>query len=143
MINAGRPANTVNIVHKLVTIFAGHLDSFVVINNQLKLLKATATSGSGQISVQMTLIQFAGTCKNCAPSRSARRGTAYLACTPDDVTHVRAFSGTVSPTFTTEVVTVGEAGLTGQVQSRLLRQVTFTKLYCRAVSSQPEEIQVF
>ena len=29
-------------------------------------------------------------------------------------------------------------GLTGQVQGRLLRQVTFTKLYCRAVSGQTE-----
>ena len=61
-----RHTNTVNIVKKLVTIFAGHLDSFIVINNHFKLLFSTATSGSGQINVQMTLIQFAGTCKNCA-----------------------------------------------------------------------------
>jgi hypothetical protein len=48
-------------VHKLVTIFAGHLDSFIVINNQPTFLSTAGTSGSGQISVQMTLIQFAGT----------------------------------------------------------------------------------
>jgi hypothetical protein len=53
-------------VKKLVTIFAGHLDSFIVINNHFKLLKTTVTSGSGQISTQMTLIRFAGTGKNCA-----------------------------------------------------------------------------
>jgi hypothetical protein len=53
-------------VHKLVTVFAGHLDSFIVINNQFKRLRTTATSGSGQINVQMTLIQFAGTGKNRA-----------------------------------------------------------------------------
>jgi hypothetical protein len=58
--------NTVNIVKKLVTIFAGHLDTFIVINSQFKRLKTTVTSGSGQINVQMTLIRFAGTCKNCA-----------------------------------------------------------------------------
>ena len=58
--------NTVNIVNKLVTIFAGHLDSCIVTNNQPERLKTTVTSGSGQINVQMTLIQFAGTCKNCA-----------------------------------------------------------------------------
>jgi len=84
--------NTVNIVKKLVTIFAGHLDSFIVTNNQLKRLKTTATSGSGQINVQMTLIQFAGTCKNCAIP----------------VLHRDSFPG-----------------LTGQVQGRLLRRVTF------------------
>jgi hypothetical protein len=61
VIYAVRHTNTVNIVNKLVTIFAGHLDSFIVINNQLKHLFSTATSGSGQISVQMTLIPFAGT----------------------------------------------------------------------------------
>jgi hypothetical protein len=60
------PPNTVNIVKKLVTIFAVHPDSFIVINNQPKRLISTATSGSGQINVQMTLIPFAGTCKNCA-----------------------------------------------------------------------------
>jgi hypothetical protein len=53
-------------VKKLVTIFAGNLDSFIMINNHFKHLFSTATSGSGQINVQMTLIQFAGTCKNCA-----------------------------------------------------------------------------
>jgi len=74
-------ANTVNIVHKLVTVFAGHLDSFIVINNQLKRLETTATSGSGKISVQMTLIQFAGICKNCAPESLRSRDTAYLVCT--------------------------------------------------------------
>jgi len=92
--------NTVNIVHKLVTVFAGHLDSFIVIKNHFKRLKTTAISGSGQISVQMTLIQFAGTGKN------------------------RAIPGLHRDSF---------PGLTGQVQGRLLRQVTFTKLYCRAV----------
>jgi hypothetical protein len=66
LIAGAASTNTVNIVNKLVTIFAGHLDSFIVINNHLKHLISTATSGSGQISVQMTLIQFAGTCKNCA-----------------------------------------------------------------------------
>jgi hypothetical protein len=59
-------ANTVNIVNKLVTIFAGHLDSCIVTNNQPEGLKTTVISGSGQINVQMTLIQFAGTGKNCA-----------------------------------------------------------------------------
>jgi len=58
--------NTANIVNKLVTIFAGHFDSFIVINNLSNHLISTATSGSGQINVQMTLIPFAGTCKNCA-----------------------------------------------------------------------------
>ena len=91
-IYAVRHTNTVNIVKKLVTIFAGHLDSFIVINNHFKHLFSTATSGSGQISVQMTLIQFAGTCKNCAIP----------------VSHRDSFPG-----------------LTGQVQSRLLRRVTF------------------
>ena len=66
VIYAVRHTNTVNIVNKLVTIFAGHLDSFIVINNHFKHLISTATSGSGQINVQMTLIPFAGTCKNCA-----------------------------------------------------------------------------
>jgi hypothetical protein len=33
-------------------------------------------------------------------------------------------------------------GLTGQVQGRLLRQVTFTKLYCRAVSKHYSPIQL-
>ena len=66
MIYAVRHTNTVNIVKKLVTIFAGHLDSFIVINNQYNHLISTATSGSGQINVQMTLIPFAGTGKNCA-----------------------------------------------------------------------------
>ena len=66
LISGATGTNTVNIVNKLVTIFAGHLDSFVVTNNQLKRLKTTSTSGSGQINVQMTLIQFAGTGKNCA-----------------------------------------------------------------------------
>ena len=58
--------NTVNIVKKLVTIFAGHLDSFIVTNNHFNHLKTTVTSGSGQISVQMTLIPFVGIGKNCA-----------------------------------------------------------------------------
>jgi len=66
VIYAARPANTVNIVNKLVTIFAGHFDSFIVTNNQPERLLTTAISGSGQINVQMTLIQFAGTGKNCA-----------------------------------------------------------------------------
>jgi hypothetical protein len=66
MIGWATDTNTVNIVHKLVTIFAGHLDNFIVINNHFKHLYYTATSGSGQINVQMTLIQFAGICKNCA-----------------------------------------------------------------------------
>jgi hypothetical protein len=96
--------NTVNIVHKLVTVFAGHLDSFIVINNHFIHLISTATSGSGQISVQMTLIQFAGTCKNCAIPVLYR--DSFL-------------------------------GLTGQCPGRLLHQVTFTKLYCRAVIFKP------
>ena len=64
--------NTDNIVKKLVTIFADHPDSFIVTNNQTKHLKTTVTSGSGQISVQMTLIPFAGTGKNCAILSSYR-----------------------------------------------------------------------
>ena len=59
-------ANAVNIVHKLVTIFAGHLDSLIMINNLFDRLKTTVTSGSGQISLQITLISFARTGKNCA-----------------------------------------------------------------------------
>ena len=55
--------NTDNIVHKLVTIFADQLDSFILTNNQFEHLKTTVTSGSGQISVQMTLIPFAGLAK--------------------------------------------------------------------------------
>jgi hypothetical protein len=64
--------NTVNIVHKLVTIFAGHLDSCIVTNNHSKLLRINMTSGSGQINVQMTLIPFAGFGKNCATPVSHR-----------------------------------------------------------------------
>ena len=64
--------NTDNIVKKLVTIFADHPDSCIVTNNQNKHLKTTATSGSGQLSVQMTLIPFAGTGKNCAILSSYR-----------------------------------------------------------------------
>jgi len=69
VIYAARPANTVNIVKKLVTIFAGHLDSCIVTNNQHEHLKTTATPGSGQINVQMTLIQFAGAKIAPYPSR--------------------------------------------------------------------------
>ena len=58
--------NTVNIVHKFVTIFAGYLDYFIVTNNHSNHLFSTSTPGSGQISVQMKLIPFAGTGKNCA-----------------------------------------------------------------------------
>jgi hypothetical protein len=59
----------VNKVNQLVTparpysrtgrIFAGHLDSLIEINNRSKYLIPGATSGSGQINVQMTLIPFA------------------------------------------------------------------------------------
>ena len=70
--------NTVNIVNKLVTIFAGHHDSFLVINNHFKHLFSTATSGSGQINVQMTLIPLAGTGKNCAIPSSLPRQPAPL-----------------------------------------------------------------
>ena len=38
--------NTVNIVNKLVTIFAPYLDSFIVTNNHHKHLFSTAISGS-------------------------------------------------------------------------------------------------
>ena len=58
--------NTVNMVKKLVTIFASHLDSFIVKNNHFKYLISTAISGSGQLTSQMTLLSFAGICKNCA-----------------------------------------------------------------------------
>ena len=43
-----------------------NLDSLIVINNQLKPLKTTVTSGSGQLTAQMTLFTFARTCKYCA-----------------------------------------------------------------------------
>jgi hypothetical protein len=43
-----------------------NLDSLIVINNQLKPLKTTVTFGSGQLTAQMTLFTFAGTCKYCA-----------------------------------------------------------------------------
>jgi hypothetical protein len=61
LIYAVRSTNTVNIVNKLVTIFASNLDSFIVTENHLNHLFYTVTSGSGQITAQMTLFQFAGT----------------------------------------------------------------------------------
>ena len=77
MINGFSHANTVNIVKKLVTIFADHLDSCIVTNNQPEHLKTTATPGSGQISVQMTLIQFAGAKIAPYPSRTETASQAY------------------------------------------------------------------
>jgi hypothetical protein len=62
-------------------VFAGHLDSFIVINNHFNRLKTTAISGSGQINVQLTLIRIAVTGKNRAPESLRSRDTAYLACT--------------------------------------------------------------
>jgi hypothetical protein len=44
-----------------------------LINIQFKHLTTTVTSGSGQINVQMTLIPFVGTCKNCAIRQLAER----------------------------------------------------------------------
>jgi hypothetical protein len=71
MIYAGRSTNTVNIVKKFVTIFAGNLDNFIVTNNQLKLLKTTVTSGSGQITIQMTIYRFAGLLQKLRHTRRA------------------------------------------------------------------------
>jgi hypothetical protein len=117
-----RTHNKVNKVNKLVTIFAGNLGSFIMTNNQPKHLISTATSGSGQINVQMTLIPFAGPDsyrddKNCAipglhrDSFPGPNGTSR----PDSY---RELSG---PRPDAACLSAGR------------RQVTFTKLYCRDV----------
>ena len=58
-------ANTDGWGNKLVTIFAPHLDNFVI-TYKLSLIYKIRDFGSGQIRSTETILSFAGTGKNCA-----------------------------------------------------------------------------
>ena len=58
-------ANTDGWGNKLVTIFARHLDSFIVMIN-FSLTYQIRDFGSGQILSTGTTLSFVGICKNCA-----------------------------------------------------------------------------
>jgi len=60
-----RKPNTDGWGNKLVTIFARHLDNYIL-KPYLSLIYLTRDSGSGQIRFAETILSFAGTCKNCA-----------------------------------------------------------------------------
>ena len=61
----GPPANTDGWGNKLVTIFAHHLDCYIL-KPYSPLIYLLRDFGSGQIRATETILSFAGVCKNCA-----------------------------------------------------------------------------